>query len=71
MSFDSRQLVENARYWWGVTVADVTGDGLVDIIFIDNNSSGGFLGFYTATKEPGLWDMTKIPKLAYNSFRAN
>ncbi len=60
MSFDSRQLVENARYWWGVTVADVTGDGLVDIIFIDNNSSGGFLGFYTATKEPGLWDMTKI-----------
>lgn len=60
MSFDAKQVVDNARYWWGVTVGDLTNDGLVDVIFIDNNSSGGFLGFYTAKQGDGLWEMTKI-----------
>lgn len=60
LSFESRALVNNARYWWGVTVSDITNDGLIDVVFIDNNSSGGFLGYYTGQTEKGLWQMTKI-----------
>jgi hypothetical protein len=60
MTFDSRQLVENANYWWAVTIADVTGDSLADVVFIDNNNAGGFLGYYTGSKEKGLWKLTKI-----------
>lgn len=60
MSFDSKHLVKDAHYWWGVTVGDITGDGLMDVIFIDHNESGGFLGYYSAKKDTGLWKMTII-----------
>ena len=60
LTFESRKLVNNARYWWGVTIGDITNDGLMDVVFIDNNSSGGFLGYYTGQSEQGLWQMTQI-----------
>lgn len=60
LSFSSRQLVSNAQYWWAVTIGDVSNDGLQDIVFIDNNSSGGYLGYYKGQTEQGPWEMVKI-----------
>lgn len=60
LAFEASKVVENARYWWAVAVDDITGDGLVDIVFIDNNSSGGVLGYYSGKAEEGLWQYTNI-----------
>lgn len=60
LAFKSRTLVDDAHWWWGVTIGEITGDGLMDIVFIDNNASGGFLGYYSGQIEEGLWKMSKI-----------
>lgn len=60
LTFESRQLVDDARWWWAVTIGDITGDGLADVVFIDNNSSGGDLGFRTGQKGGGIWQTTII-----------
>jgi hypothetical protein len=60
LSFHSRLLVDSARYWWAVTIDDITGDDLMDVVFIDNNSSGGFLGYHIGQREEGLWELVKI-----------
>lgn len=60
LSFHSHLLVDDARWWWAVTVGDVTNDGLQDIIYIDNNSSGGVLGYYAGQMDEGLWTKTVI-----------
>lgn len=60
ITFKSRKLVENANHMWAVAIGDVAGDSLADIVFIDNNSAGGFLGYYNGSQEKGLWKLTKI-----------
>jgi hypothetical protein len=60
LSFESKQLVDDARWWWAVTIGDVTNDGLQDIVFIDFNSSGGYLAYKKGSKEPGFWEEVRI-----------
>lgn len=60
LTFQSDLIVNSARYWWAVTIGDITNDGIMDVVFIDNNSSGGFLGYYRGQTEKGLWQMVKI-----------
>ena len=60
LSFESNQLVDDARWWWAVTIGDVTNDGLQDIVFIDFNSSGGYLAYKKGQKETGLWEEVRI-----------
>jgi hypothetical protein len=63
LNFESKQVVDNARWWWAVTIGDVTNDGLQDIVYIDNNSSGGHLAYKTGKKESGLWEDTIIAQI--------
>jgi len=60
LSFESKQLVDSARWWWAVTIGDVTNDGLQDIVFIDFNSSGGYLAYKEGQTTPGLWKEVRI-----------
>lgn len=60
LAFQSREIVDNARWWWAVTIGDVTNDGLQDIVFIDNNSSGGYIAYKKGQKEPGIWEEIRI-----------
>ncbi|NAS12313.1 FG-GAP repeat domain-containing protein [Poritiphilus flavus] len=60
LTFESRKIVNSAKLWWAHTPKDVTGDGIADLLFIHNNGSGGYLGYFTGKKEPGLWEKTVI-----------
>jgi len=60
ISFESRQIADSVNYWWAVTVGDITGDGITDVVYINNNSAGGDLGYRTGQKEEGIWQTTII-----------
>lgn len=60
MSFQQRQLVDSARFWWALTIGDVTNDGLMDIIVIDNNANGGHLAYYAGQTEDTIWTETIV-----------
>ena len=55
LAFEQRKVVDSAKYWWAHTPADLTGDGIADLVFIDNNSAGGPIGYYQGQKDEGLW----------------
>ena len=60
LRFEQRKIVDSAKFWWAHTPADITGDGLADLVFINQNSAGGYLGYYKGQKEDGLWQLNKI-----------
>lgn len=63
LAFQQRKIVDSAKYWWAHTPADITGDGIADLLFINNNSAGGYLGFYKGQKEDGLWELNLIAEI--------
>lgn len=47
LAFEQQTFIpEGAVWWWARNHADVNGDGLTDLLFIQNNAQGGFLGWY-------------------------
>lgn len=60
LAFAQRKIVDSAKFWWAHTPKDVTGDGIADVLFINNNASGGYLGYYKGQKEDGLWELNII-----------
>ncbi|MEL7159439.1 MAG: FG-GAP-like repeat-containing protein, partial [Bacteroidota bacterium] len=60
LEFASHRVVDNAKWWWALTIGDVTNDGLQDVVFINNNANGGYLGFRAGTKDGGLWPETIV-----------
>ena len=60
LELESRKITDSAQYWWAHVPADVTGDGLADLVHIHNNASGGYLGYYQGQEEPGNWTLVKI-----------
>ena len=55
LAFKQRKIVDSAKFWWAHVPADVTGDGIGDLVFIDNNASGGPIGYYEGHKHDSLW----------------
>lgn len=56
LSFTSSRIVaDSARFWWAHCPAEVTGDGITDLVFIHNNASGGYLAYYQGQKDTGIW----------------
>lgn len=60
LGFEQRKVVDSAKFWWAHTQADVTGDGIADLLYINNNASGGHLAYYKGQKGQGLWKRTII-----------
>ena len=60
LAFTAGKIVEDARWWWAVTIDDVSGDGLADVVFIDQNSTGGYLAYKKGQQEAGMWDEVRI-----------
>ncbi|MBK1878260.1 FG-GAP repeat domain-containing protein [Pelagicoccus mobilis] len=56
LDFSSVTAADDVQWWWAVTVADVTNDGIQDIVYINNNAQGGHLGYRIGQTTPGLWE---------------
>lgn len=55
LSFENRLIADSVTFLWARSTADVTGDGILDLVFTDNNAYGGVLGYYEGKKDSGLW----------------
>ncbi len=64
MTFSSQQIADDAQFLWAMSVNDLTGDGITDLVFSDNNSAGGVLGYYKGQTEEGLWEKVVIAEEA-------
>ncbi len=62
--FQATEAADDVNWWWAITVADVTGDGIQDLVHIDTNSTGGYLGFRTGQTTPGIWEKTVVAETA-------
>ena len=60
VEFTQGKVINDAEYFWAHTAGDVSGDGLADLVFINNNASGGALGYYKGQNEEGLWEKVII-----------
>lgn len=64
LSFDQKQISDSVRFIWANCPADITGDGIADLVFSDNNSYGGQLGYYTGDTSKFLWQKSIIAEEA-------
>ncbi len=60
LAFVPRQIADSLSFVWAHTPAEVTGDDLVDVVFINNNSTGGFIGYLRGQREEGRWPLDTI-----------
>jgi len=60
LTFKSRLISDTALYWWAHCPADLTGDGLTDLVFINQNSSGGYLAYLEGRIGSELWEEVMI-----------
>jgi len=60
LSFKSRLISDTALYWWAHCPVDVSGDGISDLVFINQNSSGGYLAYLKGSTSTGLWEQVVI-----------
>ncbi|MGB6152939.1 MAG: VCBS repeat-containing protein [Pricia sp.] len=66
LSFTSKKIVDSVAHVWAYVPSDLTGDGIVDVVLIDNNDSGGHLAYFKGQKEEGLWQLNVIAEKAPN-----
>lgn len=55
LAFESTQVVDDAEAWWAYNVADIDGDGIQDLVTINNNANGGTLAWRPGKTDPGMW----------------
>jgi hypothetical protein len=55
LGFEQRLIMDSALYLWAHCPADLTGDGITDLVFIYNNARGGYLGYLEGQQATGLW----------------
>ncbi|MEO0572807.1 MAG: VCBS repeat-containing protein [Bacteroidota bacterium] len=60
LAFEQTIIADSLTFLWATDPIDLTGDGISDLLFVDNNGYGGKLGYYTGQKENGLWAKTLI-----------
>ena len=56
LGFEQRVIMDSALYLWAHCPADITGDGITDLVFIYNNARGGYLAYLEGQTSPGTWE---------------
>ena len=65
LTFVERTVTDSARLWWARTTGDVDNDGMIDVIYQDNNGFGGRLGYLRGSKE-AQWEDVTVAEVAPN-----
>ena len=65
-TFEVRVISEKAQMWWARALADINGDGLLDIALQNNNARGGWLGWLETQPDLQRWEPHIIAKVAPN-----
>ena len=65
LTFVERTVTDSARLWWARTTGDVDRDGLLDVIYQDNNGFGGRLGYMRGQKGD-QWEDVVVAETAPN-----
>lgn len=65
-TFEVRVISEKAQMWWARALADINGDGLLDIALQNNNACGGWLGWLETQPDLQRWEPHIIAKVAPN-----
>lgn len=60
LGFEETTIADSLTLLWATDPVDLTGDGISDLLFIDNNGYGGKLGYYQGQKKKGLWQKILI-----------
>ncbi|MEM1260081.1 MAG: VCBS repeat-containing protein [Bacteroidota bacterium] len=60
LAFEQTTIADSVMLLWATDPVELTGDGIADLLFIDNNGYGGKLGYYRGQTENGLWKKTLI-----------
>ncbi len=60
LAFERTTIADSVVFLWAHDPVDLNGDGITDLLFIDNNGYGGKLGYYQGQKEKGLWQKNLI-----------
>lgn len=71
LSFDIRTIADSVTYLWARCPADITGDGIMDLVLIDQNANGGNLAYYEGSTDSALWKKIIIRKKDENNLFAS
>lgn len=55
LGFEQLMIADSLKHLWAHCPVDLTGDGLVDLVYIFSNSSGGYLAYRQGQEEAGEW----------------
>lgn len=62
LTFQKRKIADSVNFMWAYYPADLTEDGIADLVFINNNAHGGYLGYFEGTEDSVLWEKNVIAK---------
>lgn len=66
ITFSSSLISNSANLWWARTLADVDGDGLLDVVLHDSNGSGGWMGYLKGRTDGQLWETVIVAETSPN-----
>lgn len=64
LSFQSTKIADSLEFIWAHCPADIDGDGITDLVFINNNGYGGSVEYLKGQKEEGIWGRILIAEKA-------
>lgn len=60
LSFEASQIGDSLEFIWAHRPTDVTGDGIADLVYINNNGYGGGLYYLKGQLTEGIWEKVLI-----------
>ena len=66
LSFQSRKIFGEAAHWWAHCPGEITNDGITDLIYIHQNSTGGYLAYLEGRTDHQPWESHIIAETPVN-----
>ncbi len=66
LAFTEIKVSDSAQLWWARDFVDVDGDGLLDVALINNNGSGGWMGYLKSNDQGLPWETIIVAEMSPN-----